>query len=200
MAKKPKTKKQKLKEEKEKREERSAGLHDADAVKLFLVVMVVMVVGLGVLILFAKNQLSEYEDSIALAKVKSASIGNDALEIQAYLKLIRDTEETTLMQYPERFFGGIYGQPQIAISQTDVTTGPQRSSVNRTDKYTEYSWSLDMKNLSRRQGALFLWGVEDKSPKARTLEVTMRRDKKDEEGDQWAGSFKIGYRVAGVVK
>ncbi len=196
MADEKKPAKQKAKKEKE----GSAPRGEVDAVKAFIVVMLVLDVALGVFILITAGKLSDVDRlGLARAKAMAPKMTTTALQIQEYLKLIGDSGETTLLTSPERFFGNIY--QSVGIDPKQVAVGPQKDSVNRRDKYTEYSWDLEVSDITRKQAALFAHGVETSSPKARIIEMTLRRSKKkDAPEDTWDARFKIGYRAAGTTK
>jgi hypothetical protein len=190
MAKKPKEKKEKVP---------AAGKPEIDAVKGFIFVMILLIVALGVFIVITNQKLSKYEDYLAQVKKGSRSLGLKSLEVKQYLTLIGDTDETVLLKYPLRFFQNRYRASEVGIREEQVTINRKKEQPNKKEQYTEISWTLDINGLNRRQAGLFLWGVEEKSAKARTIEMTMRRDEKKKE-DFWKGTFKIGYRVAGTKR
>jgi hypothetical protein len=172
---------------------------EVDAVKAFIVVMVALNIALGVFIWITVSKLSEVE-SKGLDRAKRLCTGPNglgfrALQIQEYLKLIADSSETTLLNSPERFFGNIYVRQDIKPDQ--VTLGPPKETKNIRDKYTEVYWDIEIINISRQQAALFAHGVEANSPKAKIIELQVRRvKKKDAPEDLWDARFKVGYRVA----
>lgn len=184
-----------------KKEREDAAPHqEIDAVKGFIVVMFVLILALTVFIVITSGRLATVEqDGIGRVQRDALKLNTTAQEIQGYLKLIKDSEETVLQKYPERFFGKIYQSCGIAPGQ--VTVGPQRDTKNVRQHYTEISWDLDITGITREQAAKFLHGVETDSPKAYAIEASMRRSRaKDAGEDQWDARFKIGYRVAGTSR
>jgi hypothetical protein len=167
---------------------------EVDAVKGFIFVMIILILTLGVFTVITNNQLAEYDQVIQTAKRYTKTFGEQSNDILAYLKLMRDSGDTQLNLYPVKFFGSIYTQRDIGIPPGDVVTRPRKDYKVRNEGYTEYYWELNVKKLDRRQAELFLWGVENKNPKAKTIELRMRRDEKQGE-DAWKGDFKFGYRV-----
>lgn len=192
-----KKKKSKAKEKKQKEEKLAGPRQEVDAVKGFIFVMVLLTIALGVFIIITKGQVEDYEKVLATAESQALPLADLSLKSREFLKLIEDSDDTTLMNYPERFFGSIYGQPDIGISGNQVGLDPQNEYKNKKKKYTEIFWPIHMDNITREQACLFLWGVEAKSPKAKTIELRMRRDPKKGE-DKWRADFKIGYRIAGT--
>ena len=188
MAKKPK------REKKSKKDKNAAPRAEVDAVKGFIFVMIILILALGVFTVITNNQLADYEQVLQTTKRYTRSFADQANDIRAYLKLMQDSEDTQLRKYPINFFGSIYTQPDIGIPQSDVTTRPMKDTKVRNEGYTEYYWELNIKKIDRTQAARFLWGVENKNPKAKTIEIRMRRDEKQGE-DAWKGDFRIGYRV-----
>ena len=193
MAKKPKEKKAK------KEKDPAAAKQEIDAVKGFIFVMILLILALGVFIVITNKKLGQYEDYLSQMKKGSRSLGLKSLEVKQYLTLIGDTDETVLLRYPLRFFQNRYRASEVGIREEQVTINRKKEQPNKREQYTEISWTLDIAGLNRRQAGLFLWGVEEKSAKARTIEMTMRRDEKKGE-DFWKGTFKIGYRVAGTKR
>ncbi|MHC4470897.1 MAG: hypothetical protein ACYS99_08015 [Planctomycetota bacterium] len=190
-------KKQKAKKKKKEKDLSDQPRQEVDAVKGFIVVMIVLIMALGVFIVITMGKLSDYEQSIDTAKKVARTLGKKCFDIQAYLNLMKESGDTILIQSPERFFGQFYTKAGVDTSQ--VTLSDKKDTYNRKDKYTEIYWDLDIREINREQAAQFLWGVENRSPKARTLQVSMRRNKKKGE-DVWDGRFRIGYRVAGSGK
>jgi hypothetical protein len=191
MAKKDKKKK------KEKAEKLSSG-QEIDAVKGFIVVMFLLIIGLGAVIVYTMSDVEKYETGIAQAQKIAPNLVKTSLEVQEYLKLIKDTGETVLMNYPERFFGRIYTNPEIGIPKEQVGLRDMKEvKIRRPHKYMEISWDIDINSLDRKQAALFLHGVETDSPKAKIIELSLRRSrKKGAPEDSWDGRFVIGYRTA----
>jgi hypothetical protein len=174
---------------------------EIDAVKGFIVVMLVLIVALGVFIVITKNELSEYETAIAQSKPQVRKLGTDSLKVRAYLDLIKGSKETVLQNYPEQYFGNIYRSSDIGIPQGRVKLDGPKSERNNREKYTEISWELDFEDVDRKQATLFLYGVEKNSPKARIIEISLRRNrKKDARPDSWDANFSVGYRVAGTAR
>jgi len=176
---------------------------EVDAVKGFIIVMVLLIVALGVFIFITTGKLSDFDRGIAQAKAltrgssRTAGMGDTALEVRAYLKLMKESGDTLLIESPISFFQRSFGRPEVGIPASKVQVSPRRESVNRKEKYTDYSWVLTIRDVDRCQTALFLYDLESRSPKARTLELTMRRNRK--KGDQsWDGTFRIGYRIPGT--
>ncbi|MCU0724392.1 MAG: hypothetical protein MUE73_01165 [Planctomycetes bacterium] len=177
----------------------AASRTEVDAVKAFIVVMVVLNIALGVFIFITAAKLSEVEtkglDRARRLCAGQNGLGFRALQIQEYLKLIADTAETTLLNSPERFFGNIYVRQDIRPEQ--VTLGPPKETKNIRDKYTEVYWDIEITGISRQQATLFAHGVEANSPKAKVIELSIRRvKKKDAPEDQWDARYKVGYRIA----
>lgn len=201
MAKKEKKQKQKKGKPKDPKkagaEKRPSG-QEIDAVKGFIVVMFLLILGLGAVIIYTMGDVKKYENGIAQARKLSPNIVKTSLEVQEYLKLIKDTGETVLMNYPERFFGRIYTNPEIGVPKDQVVLRDMKEvKIRRPHKYMEMSWDIDISSLSRKQAALFLHGVENDSPKAKAIELSMRRSKKkDSPEDTWDGRFVVGYRTA----
>ena len=185
------------KEKKEK--DPAAAKQEIDAVKGFIFVMILLIVALGVFILITNKQLSRYEDYLSEMTGGTRALGLKSLEVGQYLTLIGDKDETVLLKYPLRFFQNRYRASDVQIREDQVSINRKREQPNKREQYTEISWTLDIKGLNRQQAGQFLWGVEDKSAKARTIELRMSRDAKAGE-DVWNGSFRIGYRIAGTKR
>jgi hypothetical protein len=194
MAKKQKARKRK---KKDKEKDLDQPRQEVDAVKGFIVVMVLLILALGVFIVITMGKLSDYEKSIDSAKRVARDMAKKCFAIQAYLNLMKESGDTMLIKSPERFFGQFYTRAGVDTAQ--VTLSDKKDNYNRKDKYTEVYWDIDIRDIDRNQATQFLWGVENRSPKARTLQVSMRRNKKKGE-DIWDGRFRIGYRVAGTGK
>jgi hypothetical protein len=171
---------------------------EIDAVKAFIVVMFLLILGLCAVIVYTMGDVTKYEGGIAQARKLAPNLVKTSLEVQEYLKLIKDTGETVLMNYPERFFGRIYTTPEIAVPKEQVLLRDMKEvKIRRPHKYMEMSWDIDITGLTRNQAALFLHGVETDSPKAKAIELSMRRSrKKDAPEDTWDGRFVVGYRTA----
>lgn len=171
---------------------------EIDAVKGFIVVMFLLILGLGAVIIYTMGDVSKYEKGVAQARQLSPTIVKNSLEVQEYLKLIKDTGETVLMNFPERFFGRIYTNPEIGVPKEQVLLRDMKDvTIRRPYKYKEFSWDIDISSLTRKQAALFLHGIEIDSPKAKAIELSMRRSrKKDAPEDTWDGRFVVGYRTA----
>jgi len=193
MAKKPKDKKQK------KKQDPAAKKQEIDAVKGFIFVMFLLIIALGVFIVITNKNLGKYENYLAEMKSGTRALGLKSLEVKQYLGLIEDSDEKVLLNYPLRFFQNRYRASEVGIREEQVSINRRKSQPNKKERYTEVSWTLDMKGINRRQTGLFLWGVEEKSAKAKTIELRMGRDPKKAE-DFWNGSFRIGYRTAGTKK
>ena len=189
--------KKEKKPKKEKAEKTPSG-QEIDAVKGFIVVMFLLILGLGAVIVYTMSDVKKYEDGIAQARKLSPTIVKTSLEVQEYLKLIKDTGETVLMNYPERFFGRIYTNPEIGVPKEQVLLRDMKEvKIRRPHKFMEMSWDIDISQLTRKQAALFLHGVETDSPKAKAIELSMRRSKKKgAPEDTWDGRFVVGYRTA----
>jgi len=189
------------KKEKKKKEKKDSAepKQEVDAVKGFIVVMVLLIIALGVFIVITMKQLEVVEQKVAIARNNVVRMGLKSLEVRSYLRLIKDSEERLLINFPERFFGRIYQSPEISIAPSQVTLGAKKDTLNRKMKYREFFWDLDIRDITRKQATLFLHGVENDSPKAKIIEVSLRRArKKDAPPDTWDAHFKIGYRVAGT--
>jgi hypothetical protein len=189
--------KKEKKKKKDKAEKRPSG-QEIDAVKGFIVVMFLLIIGLGAVIVYTMSDVEKYETGIAQAQKIAPNLVKTSLEVQEYLKLIKDTGETVLMNYPERFFGRIYTKPEIGIPKEQVGLRDMKEvKIRRPHKYMEISWDIDINSLDRKQSALFLHGVETDSPKAKIIELSLRRSrKKGAPEDSWDGRFVIGYRTA----
>jgi len=192
-----KKKKKKPKSKRDQEEKLADPRQEVDAVKGFIFVMVLLTVALGVFILITKGQVSDYEEVLATAEDEALPLAELSRKSREFLKLMKDSEDTTLMNNPERFFGAIYGQQDVGVSGRQVSLDSQNEYKNNREKYTEIFWPIHMDDITREQACLFLWGVEAKSPKAKTIEIRMRRDAKKGE-DKWRADFKIGYRIAGT--
>jgi hypothetical protein len=187
----------KAKKEKQEKEPRPAG-QEIDAVKGFIVVMFLLILGLGAVIIYTVSDLNKYEVGLKQAERGAPAIVKTAQEVQEYLKLIKDTGETVLMNSPERFFGRIYTHPEIDIDKAGVALQDvKEAKIRKPYKYMEISWDIDINALTRKQAALFLHGIESDSPKAKVIELSMRRSRqRDAPEGVWDGRFVIGYRVA----
>jgi hypothetical protein len=192
MAKKPK------KEKKKKERDPATPRQEIDAVKGFIFVMILLIVALGVFIFITNGKLGEYEDELARIKSQTRGLALKSLEVGQYLKLIGEGDETVLLNYPSRFFMNRYRTSEVNVREEQVAINRRRDTPNRREQYTEIAWPIEMTGINRRQAGLFLWGVEEKSAKARTIELRMTRDRKRAAEDIWKGTFKIGYRVAGA--
>ncbi len=195
MAKKPK---------KQKKKDKSAATakQEIDAVKGFIFVMILLIVALGVFIVITNNRLTRYDDSLAAIKQSTRPMGLRALEVEQYLKMIDNKDEKVLLNYPLRFLQNRYRAIEVGVREEQVSINRRKEQPNRKEQYTEISWTLDIKGINRDQASKFLWGVEEKSAKARTVELSMRRDnrKGETQTDSWNGTFKVGYRVAGLPR
>ncbi len=191
-------KEKKQKKQKEDAAEKLPSGQEIDAVKGFIVVMFLLIIGLGAVIIYTMGDVKKFETGIAQAERLAPNLVKTSLEVQEYLKLIKDTGETVLMNYPERFFGRIYTNPEIGVPKEQVSLRDMKEvKIRRPHKYMEISWDIDISSLTRKQSCLFLHGVETDSPKAKIIELSMRRSrKKDAPEDTWDGRFVIGYRTA----
>ena len=169
---------------------------EVDAVKGFIFVMIILTVALGVFQFVKSGELSEVENDLRSARANGPRVRDMSNEIQAYLDLIRNSEETVLLKNPETFFKNIYSSNDVRAPDKDVTVGKKEDQRNAKDRYTEYYWDIDIRNLDRRAVAAFMWWVENKSPKAKSIDVLVRRQAKKDETEVWDGRFRIGYRIA----
>ncbi len=188
---------------KEKPPERTEGTaegagKEVDAVKGFIFVMIVLILALGVLLIITMSQVDKVDTAIARTRSTARTLARTAREIQGYLKLISESGDKLLIDNPERFFKSIYAQPDVGISDDQVDLTENRPRVNHRQNYTEISWDLSFDRVSLKQVTQFLWGVENKSPKARTLQVSVRREKK-QGPETWKADASIGFRIAGKV-
>ncbi|MEN8149788.1 MAG: hypothetical protein ABFS86_08180 [Planctomycetota bacterium] len=192
------------KREKKPKKEKSAAAakQEIDAVKGFIFVMILLIVALGVFIVITKQRLTRYDDNLAYIKGSTRALGLRSLEVEQYLALIGKKDETVLLTYPSRFFQNRYRASEVGVLEEQVEINKRKTQPNRKERYTEISWTLDIKGINRDQASKFLWGVEERSAKARTIELSMRRDQRKSEGqaDFWNGTFKIGYRKTGLPK
>ena len=197
MARKEKKQKKQKAQKKDSPEKLPSG-QEIDAVKGFIVVMFLLILGLGAVIIYTMSDVNKLETGIAQAERLAPNLVKTSLEVQEYLKLIKDTGETVLMNYPERFFGRIYTKSEIAVPKGQVSLDDKKEAkIRRPHKYMEISWDIDIGSLTRKQAALFLHGVESDSPKAKIIELSMRRSrKKGAPKDTWDGRFVVGYRTA----
>ena len=191
-------KKEKKKKEK-KEKDPAATKQEVDAVKGFIFVMILLIVALGVFIVITNQKLGRYENYLEIIEREVRGLGMRSLQVKQYLTLINDKDEKVLINYPRRFFQNRYRASGVGVRDDQVTINPRKDVPVKREKYTEVSWTLDIKGINRQQAGEFLYSVEEKSAKARTIALDMRRDAKKGE-DIWNGGFKIGYRVAGIKR
>ena len=196
--------KKEKKDKKGKKPEIEAEHHEIDAVKGFIVVMLLLIVALAVFIFYTRGKLSDVNLALDRARAAAQDLGDKSIEVEAYLGLIKDTGETVLMLYPNRFFGNIYTKSEIGIAKEQVSLRDLKETpVRRPFRYTESSWDLDISGIDRRQAALVLHGVETESLKAKVIELRLRRKRSrdaPEEEDLWDAAFTVGYRTAGTSR
>ena len=182
---------------KKKDQDADAPKHEVDAVKSYIYVMLVFILALGVFLFIRLGDLDEVQTDLANLKSFGSKVRSQSQEIQAYLDLIKNSQETVLMKNPTQFFTAIYRGEDIRIQDKNVTIPPMRDQKNLRDRYTEYYWDIDIRSLNRKQAAHFMHGVESLSPKAKSIDASLRRNDKDKTGeDSWDATFRVGYRTA----
>lgn len=182
---------------KKKVEDADAPKHEVDAVKSFIYVMIVFILALGVFVIIRMGDLEQVETDLANARALRPKVRTETLKIRAYLDLIKNSGETELLRNPTNFFTSIYRSGDVHVPDKDVQIPQRRESKNVKERYWEYYWDIDIRNVDREQLAQFMRWVEIKSPKAKSIELSIRRKDKDMQGiDSWDAVVKVGYRTA----
>lgn len=192
------TKKPKKGGKKKKEKDPDAPKHEVDPVKSFIYVMIVFILALGVFVIIRMGDLDQVESDLANARSLRPKVRTESLEIQAYLDLIKNSGETELLRNPTTFFTSIYQSGDVRVPDKDVQIPQRRETKNVKDRYWEYYWDIAIDNVNREQLAQFMRWVEIKSPKAKSIELSLRRrNTKDLSAeDNWDAVVKVGYRTA----
>lgn len=164
---------------------------------------------LGVTVIFAglawwwDRQEGELRRAVESARARLPELAQEKREVQAMLKVYKTNKEDEARRQPFTWFTTIWkrkGIPEVSV-QLGAWKNPPEPGPDGSYLEEKIGVKFQQKNpLTRAQIGQFLHEVERSSTRLRVLELSVKRNGRDEtiEEDAWNGDAVIGYRVPDV--
>jgi 3-dehydroquinate dehydratase len=175
------------------RGKRSVGAGEIDAIKAFIVGMVVLTIAFTIYtFFFVRPRVDELERINRVAKVDCERIQKICAKNKSLLDAYQKAKDGGGIASPEEYFArmrDVSSLPGFDVIDTRRETGKSRD-------YKEYYTSIGLKNINWDQVVRFMYNVET-GPKYRILEFDARRAAKKgaDVGDNWKLTLKAAYRT-----
>jgi hypothetical protein len=174
---------------------RGGGSGEIDAVKTFIVIMLVLTLGLGGYSFFVlRSKRADLDAANARARKQCERVIVLRREISRYLEAYAKAKEEGGISSPEAYFRRVC---QLSgISEGQMTPDYDRESARTRGDYREIYCLISLKDVTWDQVMKFMWYVEHQSPKYRILEIdSLQRVNQKSSEDQWKTVFRAAYRT-----